>query len=108
MNKLTSDKEFSKLVETSDLLLCFFTGKNFWGSEDLLCKVNSMLSNFPMVKSINIDIDEAPSLCAEISVFIAPTIIIFAKGKETIRKSKFIVIKELDEIINRYYSLLFG
>ncbi|MEW8994051.1 thioredoxin family protein [Clostridium sp.] len=66
-----------------------------------------MLSNYPKVKSIKINIDESPSLCAEFSVFIAPTILLFTQGKETLRESRFIVINELDKNINRYYNLMF-
>ena len=107
MNSLNSKENFLKLINTSELLLCFFTGKCFWGSDNLLGKVDNMLSNYPKVKSIKINIDESPSLCAEFSVFIAPTILLFTQGKETLRESRFIVINELDKNINRYYSLIF-
>lgn len=66
-----------------------------------------MLSNYPKVKSIKINIDESPSLCAEFSVFISPTILLFTQGKETLRESRFIIINELDKNINRYYNLMF-
>lgn len=107
MNSLNSKEDLLKLIDTSDLLLCFFTGRCFWGSDDLLGKVDNMLSNYPKVKSIKINIDESPSLCAEFSVFIAPTILLFTQGKETLRESRFIVINELDKNINRYYNLMF-
>jgi len=107
MNSLDSKEDLLKLIDTSDLLLCFFTGRCFWGSDDLLGKVDNMLSNYPKVKSIKINIDESPSLCAEFSIFIAPTILLFTQGKETLRESRFIVINELDKNINRYYNLMF-
>lgn len=107
MNNLDSKENFLKLINTSELLLCFFTGKCFWGSDALFCKVDNMLSSYPKVKSIKIDIDESPSLCAELSVFIAPTILIFAQGKETLRESRFIVLNELQKNLNRYYNLIF-
>lgn len=107
MNNLNSKEDLLKLIDTSDLLLCFFTGRCFWGSDDLLGKVENMLSNYPNVKSIKIDIDESPFLCAELSVFIAPTILIFAQGKETLRESRFIVLNELDKNLDRYYNLIF-
>jgi len=107
MNILNSKEDLLKLIDTTDLLLCFFTGKCFWGNDDLLCKVDDLLTNYPKVKSIKISIDEFPSLCAEFSVFIAPTILLFTQGKETLRESRFIVMNELDKNINRYYSLIF-
>jgi len=67
-----------------------------------------MLSSYPNVKSIKIDINESPSLGAEYSVFIAPTILVFTYGKETLRESKFIVLDKLEEQINRYYNLIFS
>lgn len=107
MNEFNSKEELLKLINTSDLLLCFFTGKCFWGSEDLLCKVDNVLSKYPKINSIRIDIDESPSLCAEFSVFIAPTVLLFAQGKETLRESRFIPLNALEKNINRYYNLIF-
>lgn len=66
-----------------------------------------MLSGYPKVKSVKIDINHSPSLCAEFSVFISPTILLFTQGKETLRESRFIVLNELEKNINRYYNLIF-
>lgn len=108
MKKATSKDELQNLVTSSDLLLCFFTGKNFWGSFDLLCKVANMLSKYPIVKAIYLDIDETPQLSADYSVFIAPTVLVFTMGQESIRESKFIVLDELESSITRYIELMFS
>lgn len=66
-----------------------------------------MFSKYPLAKSIYIDIDENPELCADYSVFIAPTILIFTLGKEALRESKFIILNEIEKNIIRYINLIF-
>ncbi len=65
-----------------------------------------MLSKYPAVKSVYLDIGESPQLSAEYSVFIAPTVLVFTMGQESIRESKFIVLDELESSINRYLELM--
>lgn len=65
-----------------------------------------MLSNYPSVKNVYIDMDDTPELCGQYSVFIAPTILLFTIGKESLRESKFIVLNELESKISRYCKLI--
>lgn len=65
-----------------------------------------MLSNYPDVKNVYIDMDDTPELCGPYSVFIAPTILLFTLGKESLRESKFIVLNELEAKMNRYCKLI--
>lgn len=106
MDKLTTSDELNNLINTAPILLCFFTSKNFWGSNHLLCKAASMMLKYPNVTSVYIDIDESPKIGAEHSVFICPTILLFTFGKESIRESKFIILNDLEEKIKRYLLLL--
>ena len=107
MKKINSKTELINVIESSDLVLCFITGKNFWGSFDLLRKANNMIAKYPLAKAVYIDIDESPELCADYSVFIAPTILIFTLGKEALRESKFIILDEIEKHIIRYINLIF-
>lgn len=106
MSQITSKNDLLKLIHSSDLLLCFFSSKSFWGSEDLLRKVDYLLLNYPKVNKAYIPLEDSPEICGEFSVFIAPTILIFAHGKESLRKSKFIFLNEIEAFIERYYSFI--
>lgn len=108
MLQVNSKDMLTLLIKESELLLIFFTSNDFWGSEDLLCKVEKLLTHYPNVKSIKIDIKDNVALGAEHSVFIAPTILVFTYGKESLRNSKFILLNELESDINRYYNLIFS
>lgn len=98
--------ELNTLIERSPILLCFFTSKNFWGNDHLLCKVDKLLLNYPNIDSVYISLDISPEIGAAHSVFISPTILVFILGKESIRESKFIILNELKTKIERYLKLL--
>lgn len=106
MNQITYKNYLLQLINSSDLLLCFFSSSNFWGSEDLLRKVDYLLLNYPKVRKAYIRIEDSPEICGEFSVFIAPTILIFVQGNEALRKSKFIFLNEIEAFIERYYSFI--
>lgn len=107
MNTYTSFEKLENLINSSNLTICFFSSKRYWGSEDLLRKVDKLLFPLNKLEKVHIDLDNNPEIAANFSVFIAPTIIVFTYGKESIRESKFISIDELYSKIERYYSMIF-
>ncbi|MEP0862220.1 MAG: thioredoxin family protein [Ignavibacterium sp.] len=64
--------------------------------------------NFPKIKFVYIDLNEAKEIAGQLSVFAVPTIIIFFEGKEVIRVSRNVSIEILSDQIDRYYQLIFG
>ncbi len=71
-------------------------------------KVIEMLENdFPEIKFCYVDLNEAKEISGQLSVFAVPTILIYFEGKETIRSSRNVHLKELQEQIDRYYQLIF-
>ena len=67
-----------------------------------------MQKEFPRIKLVYIKSDKLPELAAQNQVFAAPTVLIFFEGKEYIRKSRKIGINELQQEIERPYSLIFS
>ncbi len=65
-------------------------------------------TEYPKIRFYYIDIEKHKKIAAEHSVFTIPTILVFFAGKETIRKSRYIGVKELSDYIRRPYSMLFG
>lgn len=69
--------------------------------------INLLKDRFPKIPFYFVDMDLTPTIAAQYSVFVEPTIIVFFDGKETIRKSRLISIPELSQAIERIYSLAF-
>ncbi|MFA7412564.1 MAG: thioredoxin family protein, partial [Tissierellaceae bacterium] len=66
-----------------------------------------LLESYPRIKGAYIDVENHPPLGVSYSIFTIPSIVLFIEGKETLRESRHLSIQELDNKINRYYSLLF-
>jgi thiol-disulfide isomerase/thioredoxin len=66
-----------------------------------------MVHFFPRMKLEFINSKSNPAIPVAFNVFSNPSLLIFFEGKEFKRFSKYISIKELEEAILKYYTLLF-
>lgn len=56
---------------------------------------------------MEIDINKNIETKGQYTIYVAPTIILFINGKETIKMSKFIAMNDLDFKLERYYNMIF-
>ncbi|WP_347838717.1 thioredoxin family protein [uncultured Draconibacterium sp.] len=107
-NEIKSLDEFLRLKEEQVAMLVYFSTDACSVCKVLKPKVEEMATAiFPKMQLIYVQSDVLPEVAAQNSVFIAPTIIVFFDGNETIRKSRAIGVDELQREIARYYGLLF-
>ena len=78
-----------------------------------VCKVlkpkvlNLLKEKYPNMEFYYIDVEKHKTIAAEHTVFTIPTILVFFDGRETIRKSRYVGVKELEDLIKRPYSMFF-
>ena len=108
-NKLVNTfSEFQNIVE-SKKAVCFYLST----PECNVCKVlkpkilEMVENNFPEINFCYVDLNEAKEISGQLSVFSVPTILVYFEGKETIRVSRNVHLKELCEQIERYYKMIF-
>ncbi len=107
--EIKSFKEFLKLKESEPALLCYFSTDTCNVCKVLKPKVADLLtSQFPRMKMVYVPSDKLPEVAAQNHVFVAPTILVFIDGREYIRKSRNIGISELQQEIERPYSMFFN
>lgn len=107
--EIQSTDEFLKLKNEQPVLLAYFSTEICNVCKVLKPKVSELVQKeFPRIKLVYIKSDKLPELAAQNQVFAAPTILIFFEGKEYIRKSRNIGINELQQEIERPYSLIFS
>lgn len=108
INPVKSLKEFLE-ISSSSIAVCFYLST----SDCNVCKVlkprviEMIEKNFPQIQFCYIDLNEAKEISGQLSVFTVPTILVYFESKETIRVSRNIHISELQDLISRYYSLIF-
>jgi thioredoxin-like negative regulator of GroEL len=95
-------------VNENKALLVYFSNTHCNVCKVLKPKIQDLLTEeFPLMKMYYCDTIESPEIAAQNSIFTVPTIVIYFDGKEYIRKSRNIGIMELQNDIERPYSLLF-
>lgn len=107
-NSVTSIEQLNNLIETEDAVIIYFSHEQCNVCKVLKPKVAELLKkNYPKVKMFYSDTVKNPEIAAQNSIFTVPTIVAFMGGKEYFRKSRNIGIAELDELIERPYSMIF-
>lgn len=106
--EINSFEEFLALKENEPALLAYFSTDACNVCKVLKPKVEELIqTEFPKIKLVYIPSDQLPEVAAQNQVFAAPTILIFFEGREYIRKSRNIGIRELQQEIERPYNLIF-
>ena len=107
--EVDSYEEFLELKDNAEALLAYFSTEACNVCKVLKPKVAELIqSEFPKIRTIYIQSDKLPELAVQNRVFAAPTILIFFDGREFIRKSRNIGIGELQQEIERPYSMMFS
>ena len=105
---IQSESELNEVITNNMGVLLYFSRNTCNVGEALEPKVINMLEeNYPKIPFFFVDMDKTPTISANYSVFVEPTIIVTFDGKETIRKSRIISIGDLSNSIDRIYKLAF-
>ena len=100
-------EDIQKAISENTFALFYFSTETCNVCKTLKPKMIEMLEEFPEVKSFYIDLEELTEASGLFTVFSIPTILVFIEGKETLRESRNISLKEFQEKIARYYNLLY-
>ena len=107
--EIESFEEFLKLKENEPALLAYFSTEACNVCKVLKPKVADLIQKeFSKIKLAYIKSDKLPEVAAQNQVFAAPTILVFIESREYIRKSRNIGISELQQEIERPYSMMFS
>jgi len=106
---INSLADFQGSLEQNDAVLFYFSHENCNVCKVLKPKIEELiLRGFPKMKLFYCDTFKSPELAAQNQIFTVPTLLVFFRGKEYIRKSRNLGIEELKSEIWRSYDLLFN
>lgn len=95
-------------IDKEKALLVYFFNDNCAPCISLRPKVEHLMANsFPKINLIFVNSQSESEIPAAFGVFANPAILLFFEGKEYRRFSKYVSLIELEEVIKRYYYLLF-
>ena len=107
MKNITNVQDFERLKNTQDILLAYFSHDKCSVCKALLPKVKELIQrDFPQVLLTYCNIEHAPFLAAQLSIFTAPALVIYVQGKEYVRYTGNIGLEQLARSIARPYDML--
>ncbi|MFD2117458.1 thioredoxin family protein [Paenibacillus yanchengensis] len=71
----------------------------------VLQKIEQLLPNYNHIHGFYFYLDNAPDCAADFLAFSAPTVILFADGKEVYRAARFVRFEELSDKLQQYNDL---
>ncbi len=105
MEQISSVDDMTALKEDHEMVLVYFGSPICSVCQDMRPKVEQMIGNYPLIKTVKVEMQESPEVSAANGIFTAPAVILFIQGKETIREAGIISLIKLEEKIGRYYKL---
>ncbi|WP_404406093.1 thioredoxin family protein [Jeotgalibacillus malaysiensis] len=72
----------------------------------LLPKIQQVMEEYPEVEFAHILVDEYEEVAGRLSIFTAPVVLIFSKGKELLRDARFIRVEEFRESLDKMTVLM--
>jgi len=102
MREIRSIEEVHTMREEKNSSLLLIKTENCGVCESVLFKLDELKDSYKDVEFAYLYANNVPLVAGELLVFTAPTVIIFAGGKEVFRQSRFIQMGEISETLDKW------
>lgn len=106
MKVINNIKEIDSIINNNDIVIAMFGSSNCGPCRVIKEKLDNYLALNNDVEGIYIPTEKHTQYCASHSIFMVPTLIVYVKGKETIKKIRNVSFMELEEQINHFKELI--
>ncbi|WP_099189049.1 thioredoxin family protein [Tepidibacter mesophilus] len=107
MDKLYTKDSINNLIKENDIVIAYFGNEGCGVCNIIKPKVSELLKLYPKIKLVEINVDKNLEASAQFNIFTIPAILVFIKGKESIREARYINLEKIDYSIKRYYELFY-
>ena len=107
MNKVNDSCKVAEIINNSIMSVVYFTGMDCGACEVIKFKVEEILKKYDKIEACEINGEQHKDICAEYGVFSVPIFLLFIDGKESIRVGRNVNLLDLENKIDRYYSMIF-
>jgi thioredoxin 1 len=108
MNTIQSIDHFQEVIKEKAAVLVYFSHEQCSVCKVLKPKIKALLEEkFPKMEMYYNDTVNQAEVAAQNRVFAVPTVLVFFDGRETYRFSRNIGLGELEQSIERPYSMIF-
>ena len=99
--------DFNTYLNSRHIVLVYFSADVCNICKILKPKVTDLVkNNHPEVELIYLNTEKNLNLCGQLLIFSIPTIIIFFKGREYVKFSRNVSLKQLDDSLHRLKEII--
>ncbi len=102
-----SPEEVREIIKTEDLVVALFSDLGCNVCLSITPDLEEMSNMYERAHFISANVETIKALVGEYMVFVYPTIIVFAQGKETNRFERVFSISDIEATVSRFSGLLF-
>lgn len=106
MKKYTKE-EIENFIKENPMCMIYFSGGTCSACPAIKAKIKEILGKYEKIEFLDIDAASNLEISALYNAFSVPVSILFVDGKETVRYGRNIDFMEFENILNRYYDLLY-
>ncbi len=106
MEILKQESGLDSRIQSENILIVQYGSQGCAPCHALRKKLADYVNTFPEVSAIYIPTEDFPELAAQAGVFTVPTILVYVRGKLTIRESGYFSLQSILSKIDQYRTLL--
>ncbi|USG64906.1 thioredoxin family protein [Brevibacillus ruminantium] len=106
MNICENLEEVQALIRAKGIVLVFIKTSQCGVCDAVLAKTEELLSRYPEVAGCLVSMEKTPVIASEFLVFTAPTLLLFADGREVHRQSRFVEFAKWEKLLHAWTDSL--
>lgn len=108
MQNLQTMEEIDAFINENELTLLYISKVGCSVCHGLLPQVESLLLNYPNIKTGHIESTQVPEVAGRFNIFAVPVILVFVEGKEYLREARIVHMDLFEEKLNKIYKNMVG
>lgn len=105
LNKVNSLEEIKKAIHDKEIYMLLISSEDCSVCQAVEIKLDELMMNYSSVIREYVKVNEVAEIAGEFLVFTVPTILLFIKGKEVHRESRFINFDKIDYLLSHYTNM---
>ena len=104
MELINEINRLKEIVDNNELSLIYIQAPDCGLCSIMLDKIDAVSRRFDKLTTARVELHVVPRVASEFMVATAPTVLLFANGKEVYRAGTFINIQELEQVLTKWYE----
>jgi thioredoxin 1 len=109
LNQTFNTPDFEDILQQNSSVMVYFYHAKCGVCKTLFPKVKDLIEKeFPKMEFLVLDAEQNLKIAAQLRMLTVPGIVVFFEGKEFFRANGLVSLADLENKIERYYSLMYA